>query len=63
MPQFQIRRHPHGHTVQLFKLSPGEGRFISPKEYNSVQEAMDAIEHHIGFFGKQERFWLEVLPD
>lgn len=59
MPQFQIKRHPHGGTWQCHQLQPGIGIFNPPKEYNSVNEALTAIMWSLKIF----RFQVEVLPD
>lgn len=58
-PQFQIRLHPHGFTWQCHQLQPGIGSFNPPREYNSVQSAIDAILKHLPI----SRFFLEVLPN
>lgn len=58
MSQFQIKPHPHGGTWQCFQLQPGIGTFNPPREYNSVQFALDAILKHLPVC----KFFLEVLP-
>lgn len=67
MPQFQIRRHPHGGTWQTFYLNCGPTTFY---EGNTVQECIDHIVFYlientwVIFDGmRHTSFRLEVLPD
>jgi len=61
MPQFQIRRHPHGGTWQVFYLNEVKPR-KSWYEANSVQECLVRIMEYINVNSFRNRCLLEVLP-
>lgn len=64
MPQFQIRRHPHGGTFQLFHLSDGGGHWAKVwKEENSVQDCLEHCIMYVKTNSFRSKFFLEVIPD
>lgn len=66
MPQFQIRRHPHGGTWQVFLLNQfGHQAAMTWFEGNFVQECIDMIDAYIlvNCSPYRQEYFLEVLPD
>ena len=64
MPQFQIRRHPHGGTFQIFFVNlrtPTRAWF----EGNSIQECLDFIIEYLDLNTHKMNylFHLEVFSD
>jgi len=62
MPQFQIRRHPHGFSWELFHLSSGKWH-KTYAEANSVQELMDSIVDYLAKNSFRMKAFVEVLSD
>lgn len=64
MPQFQIKRHPHGGTFQTFYLNSG----LPTKNWNEANTVQECIDYIIDYADRNiynwgTRFWLEVFPD
>jgi len=64
MPQFQIRRHPYGHTFEVFHLNSGKPT-SAYHEGQDVQECLAFIRLYMAknCTPSQQKFYLTVLPD
>jgi len=65
MPQFQIRKHPHGGTWQIFFLNVIGVPAKSWYEGNSVQDCIDWIYSYMSknVLAPRLKWFLEVFPD
>ncbi len=63
MPQFQIRRHPHGGTWQLFDPRQKYGMSVAWQEHNTVQALIDFLEIWFLKNADKTKFQIEVFSN